>query len=168
MSSLWGWASIVLEGETAKRVFAILERAKEECAKEENGYCSEKIAAGDNEYCFAHGLRYEYKNSSEDNEFSPLVLVGKHPIMDYFALYLCPIDEEERTFTEYGHIKYKFAGSILTIDESTYASSGLMLKFLFALFGEDCPELYYWVNNEADYIGKTNDINHKYFTPEEY
>ena len=40
-----------------------------------------------------------------------------------------------------------------------------MLPFLFAVLGENNPELYYWVNSEADYVGQTNDLTHKYFNP---
>ena len=167
MSSLWGYTDIVLEGESGKHIYALLERAKEESGKEENEYCSEVISVGDAEYCFGYGIKEEYRNASEDNEFSPLVLVGKHPVFNHFTLYKCPIDEDERTFTFEGNIKFEYDGVILKICESTYASQGLMLTFLYAVLGENCPELYYWANSEADWLGVTNDQNHKYFNPEQ-
>lgn len=166
MSSVWGYTKIVLEGESAKNVYALLQCAKDECAKEENGYISEMISVADVEYRFVHGLKFEYRKSPEDNEFSPPVIIGKHPVMDYFALYPCPIDDDDRTWIQYGNIKYEYDGAILRICESTYASKGTMLPFLIALLGEECSELYYWINCEADYIGETNDINHKHFNPE--
>jgi hypothetical protein len=166
MSSLWGYTEIVLEGQSAKNINALLQRAKEECASEETGYCSEIIVAGEAEYRFGYAMKHEYKNLDENNEFSPLVLVGKYPIMDHFALYKCPVDEEERTFTFEGKIEYEYNGTILKICESTYAGKGTVFPFLIALLGEENPELYYWISSEADYIGETNDLNHKYFNPE--
>ena len=166
MSSLWGFTDIVLEGESAENIHALLQRAKEQCASKENGYCSEMITVADAGYRFAHGLRHEYRLLQEDNEFSPLELVATHPVLDYFALYLCPIDEDGRTLTYEGNIRYEYDGTVLKITESTYAGVGTMLPFLVAKLGEGCAELYYWISSEADYIGKTNDVNHKYFNPE--
>lgn len=166
MSSLWGFTDIVLEGEPAENIYGLLQRAKEECAREETGYCSEIIAAAGAEYRFGYGIKHEYKYLDEGNEFSPRVLVGTHPVTDHFALYQCPVDEEYRTFTFEGNIKYEYDGSILKITQSTYADDGSILHFLYAVLGEDCPCLYYWISSEADYIGKTNDVDHKYFNPE--
>lgn len=166
MSSMWGFTDIVLEGESANKVYEILQRAKEESADAANGYCSDIITAGGEQYRFGHGLKFEYGNSSDDNEFAPLEIIATHPVMDYFALYFCPIDDDERTFTNIGNIRYEFDGTVLKISESTYAGAGAMLSFLTAMLGDDCPELYYWISNEADYIGETNDVDHKYFNPE--
>ena len=166
MSSLWGYTTIVLEGESAKSISDLLQRAKEECAIAENKYCSNIFAVGETEYCFVHGLKYEYKASEDKNEFALPEIIGSHPVMDYFALYLCPFEDDDRTFFDYGNIKYEYDGSILKICESTYAGDGNMLPFLVEILGEECNELYYWISSEADYIGETNDTDHKYFNPE--
>ena len=164
MSSLWGYTSIVLEGESAKNVYSLIQKAKEEALREENNYCSEIIAAGEVEYCFGHGLIYEYEEN--DNEFAPRAVIGKSPAFNHFALYRYPINDDDRTLDFEGKLKYKYDGTVLEIDESTYAGTGEMLPFLYAFLGENCPELFYWISNEADYIGETNDVNHKYFDPE--
>lgn len=46
MSSMWGLTKIVVEGERAKDVYDLLCRAKEECGREECGYRSEIVCAG--------------------------------------------------------------------------------------------------------------------------
>ena len=107
MSCLWGFADVVLEGESAR---------------EETGYCSEIIVAGEVQYRFGYAMKHEYKYLDEDNEFSPRVLVGKYPIFE-------------------GNIKYEYDGTILKICESTYAGEGTILPFLIALLGEDTPDL---------------------------
>ena len=166
MSSLCGYTEIVLEGEAAKTVNALLQSAIDEASKEENDYCSEIIAVGGKEYRFAYGLKYIYNDSPVDNEFAPREVIGVEPILDHFALYICPFDDDDRTFTFEGKTRFDFDGEVLRISESTYADAGVMLPFLNALLGEGCDELFYWINNEADYIGETNDVNHKYFDPE--
>lgn len=52
MSSLWGLTEIVLEGEAANDVYALLSRAKEECASEDRDLgrmfsCSFRIRSTD-------------------------------------------------------------------------------------------------------------------------
>ena len=47
MSSSCGLTEIVLEGEAANDVYALLIRAKEECASEERDHCSEADYIGD-------------------------------------------------------------------------------------------------------------------------
>ena len=166
MSSLSGYTEIVLEGESAKTVNALLQSAIAEASKEENDYCSEIIAVGGKEYRFAYGLKYIYKDSPDDNEFAPREVIGVEPILDHFALYICPFDDNDRTFTFEGKTSFDYDGELLRITESTYADVGAMLPFLNAILGEGCDELFYWISNEADYIGETNDVNHKYFDPE--
>ena len=164
MSSLWGYTTIILEGESAKSVYALISKAKEEASMEENDYASEIIAAGTSEYRFAYGLKLQY--AENDNEFAPMEVIGKNPALNHFSLYQCPIDDDDRTMFFEGNLNCKYDGTILELSESTYAGVGMMLPFLYALLGENCPELFYWINNEADYIGETNDVNHKYFNPE--
>ena len=43
MSSSWGLTEIVLEGGAANDVYALLSRAKEECASEDRDHCSQVI-----------------------------------------------------------------------------------------------------------------------------
>lgn len=67
MSSMWGFTKIVVEGEKAKDVYELLCRAKQECGREECGYCSEIIRAGKGQYRFAFGIDQVVKYEIEDN-----------------------------------------------------------------------------------------------------
>ena len=66
MSSSWGLTEIVLEGEAANDVYALLSRAKEECASEERDHCSEVIHTVKGDFCFAFGLENIYEDTGDD------------------------------------------------------------------------------------------------------
>lgn len=66
MSSSWGLTEIVLEGEAANDVYALLSRAKEESASEERDHCSEVIHTVKGDFCFALGLENIYEDTGED------------------------------------------------------------------------------------------------------
>lgn len=56
MSSSWGLTEMVLEGGAANDVYALLCRAREECASEERDHCSQVIHTVKGDFCFALGL----------------------------------------------------------------------------------------------------------------
>lgn len=166
MSSFWGWTDIVLEGEAANSIYALLCSAKEECASEERYYCSKVIHTAKDDFCFAFGLEDTYEDN-EDDYWIPAVR-GTVPREDVFKLISYPFDRSSRYFTNFGTLEYEYDGAVLRINEDTYADEGTILPFLYALLGEDCPGLYFRISSEADYIGRTNDSEGKYFRLEEY
>ena len=100
MSSLWGLTKIVVEGDKAKEVYDLLCRAKEDCGREECGYRSEIICAGNGQYRFAFGMDREVKYEIEDDLYSrgPMtVITTVRP--DVFMLLTDPNDEECRYIT---------------------------------------------------------------------
>lgn len=66
MSSSWGLTEMVLKGEAANDVYALLSRAKEECASEERDHCSEVIHTVKGDFCFAFGLENIYEDTGDD------------------------------------------------------------------------------------------------------
>ena len=164
MSSSWGLTEIVLEGEAANDVYALLCRAKEECASEERDHCSKVIHTVKGDFCFAFGLENIYEDTGDDY-WGPAV---KETVLreDVFMLFEYPFDSSSRHILDVGRIEYQYDGTVLRINEDTYADEGTMLTFLSALLGEDCPGLYFRISSEADYIGETNDTEGKYFTLE--
>ena len=66
MSSSWGLTEIVLEGEAANDIYALLSRAKEECTSEERDYCSEVIHTVKGDFCFVFGLENIYEDNGDD------------------------------------------------------------------------------------------------------
>ena len=83
-------------------------------------------------------------------------------------LFAYPFDSSSRHILDVGRIEYQYDGTVLRINEDTFADEGTMLTFLYALLGEDCPGLYFRISSEADYIGETNDTEGKFFRQEEY
>lgn len=166
MSSSWGLTEIVLEGEAANDVYALLSRAKEECASKERDHCSEVIHTVKGVFCFALGLENIYEDTGDDY-WGPAV---KETVLreDVFMLFAYPFDSSSRHILDVGRIEYQYDGTVLRINEDTYADEGTMLTFLYALLGEDCPGLYFRISSEADYIGDTNDEEGKYFNLEDY
>lgn len=166
MSSSWGLTEIVLEGQAANDVYALLSRAKEECASEERDHCSEVIHTVKGDFCFALGLENIYEDTGDDYR-GPAV---KETVLreDVFMLFAYPFDGSSRHILYVGRIEYQYDGTVLRINEDTYADEGTMLPFLYALLGEDCPGLYFRISSEADYIGETNDTEGKYFILEDY
>ena len=166
MSSSWGLTEIVLECEAANDVYALLSRAKEECASEERDHCSEVIHTVKGDFCFALGLENIYEDTGDDY-WGPAV---KETVLreDVFMLFAYPFDSSSRHILDVGRIEYQYDGTVLRINEDTYADEGTMLPFLYALLGEDCPGLYFRISSEADYIGETNDTEGKYFILEDY
>ena len=161
MSSLWGLTEIVLEGQAANEIYALLSRAKEECASEERDHCSEVIHTVKGDFCFALGLENIYEDTGDDY-WGPAV---KETVLreDVFMLFAYPFDSLSRHILYDGSIEHQYDGTVLRINEGTYADEGTMLTFLYALLGEDCPGLYFRISSEADYIGETNDTEGKYF-----
>ena len=161
MSSLWGLTEIVLEGQAANEIYALLSRAKEECASEERDHCSEVIHTVKGDFCFAFGLENIYEDTGDDY-WGPAV---KETVLreDVFMLFAYPFDSLSRHILYDGSIEHQYDGTVLRINEGTYADEGTMLTFLYALLGEDCPGLYFRISSEADYIGETNDTEGKYF-----
>ena len=166
MSSSCGLTEIVLEGEAANDVYALLSRAKEECASEERDHCSEVIHTVKGDFCFAFGLENIYEDTGDDY-WGPAV---KETVLreDVFMLFAYPFDSSSRHILDVGRIEHQYDGTVLRINEDTYADEGTMLTFLYALLGEDCPGLYFRISSEADYIGDTNDEEGKYFNLEDY
>ena len=166
MSSSCGLTEIVLEGEAANDVYALLSRAKEECASEERDHCSEVIHTVKGDFCFAFGLENIYEDTGDDY-WGPAV---KETVLreDVFMLFAYPFDSSSRHILDVGRIEHQYDGTVLRINEDTYADEGTMLTFLYALLGEDCPGLYFRISGEADYIGDTNDEEGKYFNLEDY
>ena len=166
MSSSWGLTEMVLEGGAANDVYALLSRAKEECASEERDHCSEVIHTVKGDFCFALGLENIYEDTGDDY-WGPAV---KETVLreDVFMLFAYPFDSSSRHILDVGRIEYQYDGTVLRINEDTYADEGTMLPFLYALLGEDCPGLYFRISSEADYIGETNDTEGKYFILEDY
>ena len=166
MSSLWGLTEMVLEGGAANDVYALLSRAKEECASEERDHCSEVIHTVKGDFCFAFGLENIYEDTGDDY-WGPAV---KETVLreDVFMLFAYPFDSSSRHLLDVGRIEYQYDGTVLRINEDTYADEGTMLTFLYALLREDCPGLYFRISSEADYIGDTNDEEGKYFNLEDY
>jgi hypothetical protein len=166
MSRSWGLTEIVLEGEAANDVYALLSRAKEECASEERDHRSEVIHTVKGDFCFAFGLENIYEDTGDDY-CGPAV---NETVLreDVFMLFAYPFDSSSLHILDVGRIEYQYDGTVLRINEDTYADEGAMLPLLYALFGEDCPELYFRISSEADYIGETNDKDGKYFNLEEY
>ena len=160
MSSLWGSTKIVVEGDRAKDVYDLLCRAKEEC-----GYRSEIISAGDGQYRFAFGMDIIVKYESEDDIFGPST-VTEVVRPDVFMLLPDPDDEESRYVTQFGKIEFDYVDSVLKVSEDTYGDEGTMLPFLVEYLGEEYDGLYYHIYSEADYIGETNDQEGKYFNLE--
>ena len=161
MSSSWGLTEIVLEGEAANDVYALLSRAKEECASEDRDHCSQVIHAVKGDFCFALGLEKIFEDVG-DSYWGPAV---KETVLreDVFMLFPYPFDSSSRYVLDVGRIEYEYDGAVLRINEDTYADEGTMLPLLYALLGEDCPGLYFRISSEADYIGETNDTEGKYF-----
>ena len=157
---------IVLEGEAANYVYALLSRAKEECASEERDHCSEVIHTVKGDFCFALGLENIYEDTGDDY-WGPAV---KETVVreDVFMLFAYPFDSSSRHILYVGRIEHQYDGTVLRINEDTYADEGTMLPFLYALLGEDCPGLYFRISSEADYTGDTNDEEGKYFNLEDY
>ena len=166
MSSLWGLTEMVLEGGAANDVYALLSRAKEECASEERDHCSQVINTVKGDFCFALGLENIYDDNGDDY-WGPAV---NETVLreDVFMLFAYPFDSSSRHILDVGRIEYQYDGTVLRINEDTYADEGAMLPLLYALLGEDCPELYLRTSSEADYIGETNDMEGKYFRLEDY
>ena len=166
MSSSWGLTEMVLEGGAANDVYALLSRAKEECASEERDHCSEVIHTVKGDFCFALGLENIFEDTG-DSYWGPSV---KETVLreDVFMLFPYPFDRSSRYVLDIGRIEYEYNDSVLRIEEDTYADEGTMLPLLYALLGEDCPGLYFRISSEADYIGETNDAEGKYFRLEEY
>ena len=161
MSSSWGWTEMVLEGGAANDVYALLSRAKEECASEDRDHCSQVIHTVKGDFCFALGLENIFEDTG-DSYWGPSV---KETVLreDVFMLFPYPFDRSSRYVLDIGRIEYEYDGTVLRINEDTYADEGAMLPFLYALLGEDCPGLYFRISSEADYIGETNDTEGKYF-----
>ena len=162
MSSSWGLTEMVLEGGSANDVYALLSRAKEECASEDRDHCSQVIHTVKGDFCFALGLENIYEDTGDDY-WGPAV---KETVLreDVFMLFPYPFDRSSRHILDVGRIEYQYYGTALRINEDTYADEGTMLPFLYALLGEDCPGLYFRISSEADYIGETNDTEGKYFS----
>ena len=167
MSSLWGLTKIVVEGEKAKEVYDLLCRAKEECGREECGYRSEIVCAGNGQYRFAFGMDRIVKYESEDEIFGPST-VTEVVRPDVFMLLPDPDDEDSRYVTQFGKIEFEYGDSVLRVSEDTYGDEGTMLPFLVDYLGEEYDGLYYHISSEADYIGETNDQEGKYFNLDEY
>lgn len=166
MSSSWGLTEMVLEGGAANDVYALLSRAKEECAIEERDHCSQVIHTVKGDFCFALGLENIFEDTG-DSYWGPVV---KETVLreDVFMLFPYPFDRSSRYVLDIGRIEYEYDGTVLRINEDTYADEGTMLPLLYALLGEDCPGLYFRISSEADYIGETNDAEGKYFRLEDY
>ena len=166
MSSSWGLTEMVLEGGAANDVYALLSRAKEECASEDRDHCSEVIHTVKGDFCFALGLENIFEDTG-DSYWGPSV---KETVLreDVFMLFPYPFDRSSRYVLDIGRIEYEYDGTVLRINEDTYADEGAMLPFLYALLGEDCHGLYFRISSEADYIGETNDAEGKYFRLEDY
>lgn len=166
MSSSWGWTEMVLEGGAANDVYALLSRAKEECASEDRDHCSQVIHTVKGDFCFALGLENIFEDTG-DSYWGPSV---KETVLreDVFMLFPYPFDRSSRYVLDIGRIEYEYDGTVLRINEDTYADEGAMLPLLYALLGEDCPGLYFRISSEADYIGETNDAEGKYFRLEDY
>lgn len=157
---------MVLEGGAANDVYALLSRAKEECASEDRDHCSQVIHTVKGDFCFALGLENIFEDTG-DSYWGPSV---KETVLreDVFMLFPYPFDRSSRYVLDIGRIEYEYDGTVLRINEDTYADEGAMLPFLYALLGEDCPGLYFRISSEADYIGETNDAEGKYFRLEDY
>ena len=157
---------MVLEGGAANDVYALLSRAKEECASEERDHCSEVIHTVKGDFCFALGLENIFEDTG-DSYWGPSV---KETVLreDVFMLFPYPFDRSSRYVLDIGRIEYEYDGTVLRINEDTYADEGAMLPLLYALLVEDCPGLYFRISSEADYIGETNDAEGKYFRLEDY
>lgn len=166
MSSSWGLTEMVLEGGAANDVYALLSRAKEECASEDRDHCSQVIHTVKGDFCFALGLENIFEDTG-DSYWGPAV---KETVLreDVFMLFAYPFDRSSRYVLDIGRIEYEYNDSVLRINEDTYADEGAMLPLLYALLGEDCPGLYFRISSEADYIGETNDAEGKYFRLEDY
>lgn len=166
MSSSWGLTEMVLEGGAANDVYALLSRAKEECASEDRDHCSQVIHTVKGDFCFALGLENIFEDTG-DSYWGPSV---KETVLreDVFMLFAYPFDRSSRYVLDIGRIEYEYNDSVLRINEDTYADEGAMLPLLYALLGEDCPGLYFRISSEADYIGETNDAEGKYFRLEDY
>ena len=166
MSSSWGLTEMALEGGAANDVYALLSRAKEECASEDRDHCSQVIHTVKGDFCFALGLENIFEDTG-DSYWGPSV---KETVLreDVFMLFPYPFDRSSRYVLDIGRIEYEYDGTVLRINEDTYADEGAMLPFLYALLGEDCPGLYFRISSEADYIGETNDAEGKYFRLEDY
>ena len=166
MSSSWGLTEMVLEGGAANDVYALLSRAKEECASEDRDHCSQVIHTVKGDFCFALGLENIFEDTG-DSYWGPSV---KETVLreDVFMLFSYPFDRSSRYVLDIGRIEYEYNDSVLRIKEDTYADEGAMLPLLYALLGEDCPGLYFRISSEADYIGETNDAEGKYFRLEDY
>jgi len=166
MSSSWGLTEMVLEGGAANDVYALLSRAKEECASEERDHCSEVIHTVKGDFCFALGLENIFEDTG-DSYWGPAV---KETVLreDVFMLFPYPFDRSSRYVLDIGRIEYEYNDSVLRIKEDTYADEGTMLPLIYALLGEDCPGLYFRISSDADYIGETNDAEGKYFRLEDY
>ena len=166
MSSSWGLTEMVLEGGSANDVYALLSRAKEECASEDRDYCSEVIHTLKGDFCFAFGLQDIYEDEG-DAYWGP-TLKATVVKEDVFMLFAYPFDRSSRYVLDIGRIEYEYDGTVLRIKEDTYADEGAMLPLLYALLGEDCPGLYFRISSEADYVGETNDSEGRYFRLEDY
>ncbi len=168
MSSLWGFTKIVVEGDRAKEVYDLLCHAKEECGREECGYRSEIVCAGNGQYRFAFGMDREVKYEIEDDLYSrgPMTIITTvRP--DVFMLLPDPDDEESRYVTQFGKIEFEYTDSVLKVNEDTYGDEGTMLPFLIEYLGENYAGLFYHISSEYDYIGQTNDESGKYFILED-
>ena len=106
---------IVLEGEAANDVYALLCRAKEECASEERDHCSEVIHTVKGDFCFALGLENIYEDTGDDY-WGPAV---KETVLreDVFMLFAYPFDSSSRHILDVGRIEYQYDGTVLRINE---------------------------------------------------
>ena len=88
MSSSWGLTEMVLEGQAANDVYALLSRAKEECASEERDHCSKVIHTVKGDFCFALGLENIFEDTG-DSYWGPAV---KETVLreDVFMLFPYP------------------------------------------------------------------------------
>jgi len=118
MSSFWGWTDIVLEGEAANSIYALLCRAKEECASEERDYCSKVIHTAKGDFCFAFGLEDTYEDN-EDDYWIPAVR-GMVPREDVFKLISYPFDRSSRYFTNFGTLEYEIPAQVEGINPGAF------------------------------------------------
>jgi len=110
MSSSWGLTEIVLEGEAANDVYALLCRAKEECASEERDHCSNVIHTVKGDFCFAFGLENIYEDTGDDY-WGPAV---KETVLreDVFMLFAYSFDSSSRHILDVGRIEYQYDGNV--------------------------------------------------------
>lgn len=161
---MWGLAKIVVEGIKAKEVYDLLCRAREECEREECGYSSEIICAGNGQYRFAFGMDRRVKYEIEDDLYPRGEMTFITTVRPDVFMLLPELDEDEcRYITEFGNIEFEFTDSALKVCEDTWGDEGAMLPFLTEYLGADYDGLFYHIYSEDDFIGETNDKEGKYF-----